>query len=369
MSKENKIFMIVVSLIFISSLGMLIYLKINNNKTKENNKNLKLTNGVEVVATLDDIITNNSSWCGTFQLVWNDMKNDLVKGDIIFNPNPEIVKNLNKETFNDTMLSAEYYYKIYGLKTLELKKEIEQGIKDKFNQTSDILNDISWDSEDLYKEDTNVERYLFYTMLYKEFTYNKKFQVLENSKFNNKDNIKYFGIGEESNDEVRDQIEVLFYKDKDSFAVKLITKTNDEVIFYKNPIGNTFNEIYGNLINNSNNYDGNKYFNSEDEFKAPMINFNVKKEYKELENKKFYDKLNNEYEINKAIQSIKFSLDEKGGKIKSEAAADVNKITSMPIDQVRNFNVDSTFALFIKEKDKEKPYLALKVEDITEFQQ
>ena len=36
---------------------------------------------------------------------------------------------------------------------------------------------------------------------------------------------------------------------------------------------------------------------------------------------------------------------------------------------IREFNVDSTFALFLKEKNREKPYLALKVEDITKFQQ
>ena len=53
--------------------------------------------------------------------------------------------------------------------------------------------------------------------------------------------IKYFGTNSKSNDKVREQIEVLFYNSVDSFAVKLNTKSDDEVIFYKNPIGNTFN--------------------------------------------------------------------------------------------------------------------------------
>lgn len=361
MNKENKIFILIVLIIFISAIGMIIYLKLNNNKKP--NRELNPTNGVEVVASLEDKITPNSSWCGTFQLVWNDMKNELIKEDIEFNPNLDIVKNLNKETFNDTMLSSDYYYKTYGLKTLELKKGIEEGIKNKFNQTSDLLEDISWNdnSNSLTKE------YLFYTMLYREFTYNKTFEVLSNDAFNGKDSIKYFGIGNKSTSEVREQIEVLFYKDKNNFAIKLNTKTNDEVIFYKNPVGNTFNQIYDNLVKNTNNYTGSKYFNSEDKFKAPMIDFNVKKEYTELENKKFYDKLNNEYEISKALQTINFSLDEKGGKVKSEAVIDVNETTAMP--DVREFNVDSTFALFSKEKNMEKPYLALKIEDITKFQQ
>lgn len=366
MNKENKIFMLIVSIIFISAIGMIVYLKLNNNKVlgnQEPKKELNPTNGVEVVASLDDKITSDSSWCGTFQLVWNDMKNELIKKDIVFNPNLDIVKNLNKETFNDTMLSSDYYFKTYGLKTLALKKEIEEGIKNKFNQTSDILDEISWDDENT----SLTKKYLFYTMLYREFAYNKEFEVLSNDAFNGKGSIKYFGIGVNSTDEVREQIEVLFYKNKDNFAIKLNTKTNDEVIFYKNPAGNTFNEIYNNLVKNTNNYTGSKYFGREDKFKAPMIDFNVKKEYEELENKPFYDELNNEYEIIKALQTINFSLDEKGGKVKSEAVVDVNETTAMP--SVRVFNVDGTFALFLKEKNREKPYLALKVEDITKFQQ
>ena len=108
MNKENKIFMLIVSIIFISAIGMIVYLKLNNNK--EIKKELNPTTGVEVVASLEDKITSDSSWCGTFQLAWNDMKNELIKKDIVFNPNLDIVKNLNKETFNDTMLSSDYYF-------------------------------------------------------------------------------------------------------------------------------------------------------------------------------------------------------------------------------------------------------------------
>ena len=78
-------------------------------------------------------------------------------------------------------------------------------------------------------------------MLYREFEYNNKFSVLKNDKFGNYDDVKYFGINKKSNDEVRKQIEVLFYNNKDNFAIKLHTKNGDEVILYKNPKGSTFN--------------------------------------------------------------------------------------------------------------------------------
>lgn len=328
-------------------------------------KNKVVTEGVEVVPTMNDKIDSDSTWCGTFQLVWNDMINEVVRQDILFKDNNDMVTNLNKMDFNTSMISEEYYYKKYGFKTLSLKKEIEQGIKNKFNQTSDILDSFSWSQDELSNND---DRYFFYTMLYREFEYNNKFSVLKNDKFGNYDDIKYFGINKKSNDKVRGQIEVLFYNNKDNFAIKLHTKNGDEVILYKNPKGSTFNEIYDNMIIDSNSYKGNKNFEDNDEFKNPMIDFNVKREYDELSNKIFTSKDGKEYVIDTAIQTISFSLDEKGGKIKSEAATDV-KTTAMPnMNEPRYFNVDNTFALFLKEESKDKPYFAARIENIKKYQ-
>lgn len=206
-------------------------------------------------------------------------------------------------------------------------------------------------------------------MLYREFEYNKKFSVLANDKFGNYDNIKYFGINKKSTDEVRNQIEVLFYNTKDDFAIKLHTKSNDEVILYKSPKGSTFNEIYDNMVLESNNYKGNRNFNKKDEFKTPFINFNVKKEYNELSNIIFTSKSDNEYMIYKAIQTISFSLDEKGGRIKSEATIDAMKTTAMEnYEEKRYFNVDSTFVLFLKEEGKDRLYFAARIDDIRKYQ-
>lgn len=321
-------------------------------------------NNIVVVPTLEDKILDNACWCATFQLVWNDMKNTLVKGDVIFNPESEIVKNLNKETFKENMISNEYYYKIYGPKTLELKKQIEKEIKNKFNQKSDILDNISWNKKDL---DGEIKRYFFYTMLYREFEYKNKFEILENDYFSNYENVKYFGIKYQNNEEIRNQIEVLFYNSQNDFAIKIETKNNDEVIFYKNPQGNTFKEIYENMVINTKKYDGNRNFEKSDKFKAPMIELDVLKTYTELENKPFRTYSNEEITIENAIQTIKFSLNEKGGKIKSEAAIGI-KMTSLIHEEIRTFEINDTFALFVKESNKNIPYLALKVNDITKFQ-
>ena len=91
---------------------------------------LPVTKGVEVVPTMDDNLSRDASWCSTFQLVWNDMKNEIVKQDVVFSPQIKMVENLNKESFTEDMLSDEYYFKIYGFKNLELKEK-KKGIQRK----------------------------------------------------------------------------------------------------------------------------------------------------------------------------------------------------------------------------------------------
>lgn len=365
MKKIRKKRIIIISCICLIILGGIIYF-MGNNKVKD----IPLTKGITIVPTMDDKITTDSSWCATFQLVWNDMKNEIVKTDVVFNPQLEMVENLNKESFTEDMLSDEYYFKIYGLKTKKLKEEIEKGIKEKFNQTSDILKDFDWSEEALDDPtSSDIRRYFFYTMLYREFEYKSKFSVLDNAKFGEYEDIKYFGVNKNSKEAVRKQIEVLFYNSENDFAVKIKTKDNDEVIFYKNPEGETFKEIYDSMMKKTNEYEESRDFSEKDFFMAPILSFNVKREYKELENKKFNTADGNIAMIEKAIQSIKFSLDETGGKVKSEAGVDSWKTTSMAEEEkTRYFNVNDTFALFLKEETKDVPYLALRVDDITKYQ-
>lgn len=393
MNKKITIIILAIILVILIIIGAIFLLKDNTNSepstdlnttlnqsTADENKvtnpdvvTLQETEGLTIVPTMSDEITKDTSWCGTFQLVWNDMKNEVVKQDVVFTPQEKMAENLNKEEFNEEMISEEYYYKKYGLKSLELKAEIEKGIKDKFNQTSDILDDFDW-SEDALNDPSNIDvnRYFFYTMLYREFEFLKQFDKLENGQFgDNYSNIEYFGIDGETDDVVGDQIDVLYYNSEDDFALSIRTKTDDEVIFCKNPEGKTFNEIYENMNQKADAYTGKKRFEDIDEFKAPKLKFNEKKKYEELKNKFFKTADNKDAIILEAIQTIQFELDEKGGKIKSEAAIDMVELTSAVSEKEetpRYFYVDDTFAIFLREEGKTLPYFAARVEDITKFQ-
>ena len=127
---------------------------------------------INFALTMDDNIKDNTTWCGTFQLIWNDLKNDLVKQDIMFinDPNMSVVRNLNKGSFTTEDVSESAYYKVYGHPSLELKQQIEDAIKEKFNETSDILDDFDW-------EGAGPNDYFLYCMLKKEFEFPKEFST------------------------------------------------------------------------------------------------------------------------------------------------------------------------------------------------
>ena len=72
-------------------------------------------------------IDTNKVWVGTFNLVWNDFMNEVIKGKIEFvDGYSELANELNKQSFTSEELSEESYYKTYGKSSLKLKQQIEK---------------------------------------------------------------------------------------------------------------------------------------------------------------------------------------------------------------------------------------------------
>ncbi len=369
--KVNRIYIgctILIVLLLIATGSTYIYLNVfkntnsQNSNSNSNNSNKKTEykeNNLNVVASLEDEVTLNSIWCGTFNIVWNELKEKIAKQDIILNEKSTLADNLNKSTFNISYLRDNSYYKTYGYQTYELRDKIKKDIKEKFNEESDILDNFDWEEK--------TDKIFLYAMLKKNFQFKNPFDELDKGNFNNFSNVKYFGIDDESNNKLREQVEVLYYKDYDNFAIKLLTKENEEVLLVKNPNGKNFLEIYNNILFNNKNYKGEKILKNNEYVSIPNIDFKTKVSFKELEGKTFNTSEGTIYRIAKTLQTINFSLDNKGGKLKSEAGLSIEK-SSLADEKTRYFHINKTFAIFLKEKDKELPYFASLISDISEVQ-
>lgn len=301
-----------------------------------------------VFAPVNDV-NGNKVWVGTFQLVWNDLMDNIVKAQVEFkNGTPELVKLLNKQGFDNTELSENSYYQAHGTMTPELKNKIETAIDEKFNEKSDILDNLSWNSKD----------YLIYAMLYKNFEYLAEFDILEPNHFEHK-KVKYFGIDKGEKNELYQNVEVLFYSSKNDYAVKLKTKDNEEVILYRTDDTLSLEEYFNKLNKKKESYKGEVKLHHGDLLKVPFINFNRMFEYNELTGKKIKG---TNFTITGAIQTAKFKLDNKGGTLKSEGAL-IMRMSLMPEIKGRHFFFDKPFVLFLKETDKTLPYFIMEVKN------
>ena len=336
-------------------------------------------------------------WTPTFQLCWNEAIKLIGRAKIEYvNGNPKLVNELNKQKFHKYDLSDDAYYISVTKQTLKHKKEIQQAIWSKFKEKSDILN--KFDFKDIPDEKTNF--WFIYSILSKKFNFIAPFDDLGSDYFNNikTTKYKYFGINEESKNRIRDinilrsHIDFLFYANDNDYAVKIYDKNRkDELILYLTNSNASFDNLYVEILEKSarkNEFTRNRtnsirkeyeqdVINTlsivyEDYIKIPFIKINEEYNYdKELANKpikgKTYEKDKTDlWKIEQTLQTIKFELDNKGVKLKSEAAismvdgiAAYNRIITIN----NHYYFDRPFVMFLKETDKNKPYFAARIKD------
>ena len=320
-----------------------------------------------VVPAYSDKITNNSLWCGSFALVWNDLLKVENAKEIKFDPQEKSAENLNKQEFNESSISESGYYKVYGPTTLKMKKTIEKAIKEKFNETSDVLDLVTW-----YKDEKAAgEAKIFYAMLKKIFTFKYEFEDLDKGNFEGDKytGIKYFGVKAKTKEAVKDQIRILYYNNDEDFAVELSTKEKERIILCNNPEGESFKQIYENIDKKSKDYTGIRILESGDEFKMPELNIDLLAHFKQFENKTYMDE-NGDVKgtIDQAMQTIKLKLDKKGGSLKSEAVITTKNAIQTDTKTPRKLYLDDSFVMFLAEEEKDMPYYGSVITDITQFQ-
>lgn len=312
-------------------------------------------NSIEVLPTMNTQSTaQNRIWVGTFQLVWNELTDKIVKAPVKFlDFESQMANNLNQKQFKKSNLNEKSYYVKSGIVSPALKAEIEKNIKSKFHETSDILK--------MFDFTYNPEKIFVYAMLKKDFRFTNAFDKLATGNFgNSQEKVKYFGINDNSNPKLYKNVSVLFYNDDNDFAVKLYTKGKDEVLLYRTNDDKTFDKYYAELNDKTAKYSGDKNFVKNDTLTIPDIKLYKETSFNELEGHQI---VGTNMQIDKTIETVDFRMNNKGVKLKSEAAIMLRCMSLAPREG-RDFTFNNNFVLFLIEKNQNTPYYAMKVSDV-----
>ena len=321
---------------------------------------IKIYEGIKKKAHLSPVTTQNletnSAWVGTFQLAGNEFIENRLDGKIVeFDDETtlDVIDELNKMEFTKDYLSEKDYYLTVSEANPNLKKEISKNLDKKFGiKNSQMLEQLDFSG--------GRNSYIIYAMLVKKFEFLNPFDRLQEMPFNDSEvKVKYFGINGVTDEKVYNNLEILFYDGYDEdLAVKIYTKEGEELILYRPDIlDKSFNELYKEIEEKSKSFDGEKKFVDGDYLKIPYMEVDTIISYEELCGKTI--KGTNGVYIEKALQNVKFSLNEKGGSLISEAT--IQDVTLGTSD--RYFTFHKPFVIFMKEENKEKPYFALKIDN------
>ena len=330
MNKVLKIFVIIICTTIALS-GIVYATTVIYNKYIKNNTNHNITMNPSYQSTLDENTINNL-WVGTLDLAWKDLEEKIGLNKIeLEGEMPQIANDLNESTFSKEMLNPNDY---------------------KINVERTVTNG--------YKIDATLNKELNFLELFDNFSdYKWTFG-------NSEEYIKYFGINNASPEKMNKNVEILFYNklNNDSLlsndmAIKLKTKEGDEIILYRTDDKKSFDEYYEDIKAKTKNYKGRTEFSEDDELRVPYVKVNGMINYNQLYDKKI--KNSKGLYIYDVIQNVNFYLNERGCNLSSKATM-VTEYMGIGQDTKYCYFQD-TFIIFMKEKNSDKPYFALKVDN------
>ncbi len=302
----------------------------------------------------------NVLFCSTFHIAWNEMRNGIVREDIRLEKSLEMVHQLNLGRMTKADISEEDYLSMAGYGGRNIADEINAALRAKFGNDAPVVDDV-------YNDDDVI---LAYAFLRKELMFEDAFDdFLHPIHFDAngaRTPVEGFGISsysDERHSNLRDQVEIIEYKDAGNFIVGLTSKhPDDEIILAEVAPGRTLMETYEQVnrrIDRSRNGADPVTLSKNDVLQIPKFDITVNHRYSSLLGLHLRNKGFEDYFVAEARQDVVFRLDECGATAKSEAVLAIKK---GPMDfKLLRFN--KPFLLYLKKKGAAYPYLAIWVEN------
>ena len=279
-----------------------------------------------VVATIDSPLADhkNSIWCGTFQLAWNKLKDDVVREPVSVIGADSLSNALNHPTVSAADLDAASFYADAGLVSDGILERIQQQMARRFPSESRPL------FSDQYRR--SMPTIVAYSYLYVNIPFTHAFSNQPSPlKFRQSDGesvetTSFCGLPRAAHD----QVEVLDYDvrsgfDSAEFVVDLCRDTSPYQIVLARmsrpgSLGEGITSVEQRIMRfkQKPDYESERRLKREDSLIVPDLLFKLEHHFGELEDKSLGNKRFEDYYLFEVVQMIDFGLSRTGLVLKSQ---------------------------------------------------
>jgi hypothetical protein len=340
--------------------------ELRNQKESFSGNSSDLKNTV-IVPTLDSPIQSgkNNIWCSSFQLAWNEMKDNVIKEPILITDAQDICSRLNSAKQSKTDLLPESYYAAAG----KVSDGIIQKIRADMSSRFPSVPIPQFASDDALIAYAYLEAYIKFAT---PFLQNDD-PLTFTSSSGGKIPVKSFGIWGDSSSKKESlckQVEVLYCKIEDhvatEYALDLCKQTQPyQVVLAVVTPGETLESTYNHLQSEIKSFRDQPSIKNPAQFKeydslyVPDIFWTIIHHFNELEGNLVTNASANGAPISTAAQMIHFRLDRTGVTLKSETFFHFLGGSTLS----RKFIFNKPFLLYLKKRDAGQPFFVMWVDN------
>jgi hypothetical protein len=301
-------------------------------------------------------------WCGTFQLVWNEICT-LIGEDLHFTADPPMVAAMNRKAFTRGDLDEASYVAVAGFIRDGIKERIPRALEERFHGAARPSALPPWDRT------PRPQDIVGYAYLFKLLEFPNRFERLDDPLDFAGARVAAFGLGPYKSAQSRmlPQVRIHDYAGPDDFVIELETKaTKDSLVLAKVAPAATLAETAAAAL---------ARLRPEpptaapgDLLAVPLVNFDVTRAYSELYSPSGGPPLRvvaanpqvaKDLEVLSAVQNIRFQMDEEGVRLKSDSHMSIGCMarTAAPVAHLLIF--DKPFLILMKRQGAAAPYFAL----------
>jgi hypothetical protein len=297
----------------------------------------------------------NAIYCSTFQLAWNEACACLGE-DIHLENEPPMVGVLNKKKATRDDLDDASFIALAGRVRDGIIPRIEKSLEEKFK------GKVNPRFVPKKEEDADENDIFAYAYLFKSLAFPVPFERLHRPIQFGGSSISCFGMINENVPEYEamySQVLIHDYVDENDFVIELKTCSHtDEFILAKIPKPEaTLEKTIASVCMRMGKEEPG-VMRKGDILKIPRMNFDLTREYRSLYKKRLILKKSDEYLlVFKALQNIRFRLDEKGAELESEAVIHFGWAARPDSECIMVF--DRPFLLMLRMKGRPAPYFVM----------